>query len=240
MFIKKPYQSIPIEECHESLVPIPKEHFILEIPHPYEKLGADYQGRSPYFLRESVLSALIIASDYLKTLNPDYCLKIFDAYRPISVQQFMVDYTFEELVHTQNLSLATLSVQEKESLLEQVYQFWAIPSFNPATPPPHSTGSAVDLTLMTSKGEPVEMGGSIDEISSRSTPNYYQNSLDPQEKIYHQNRELLNRVMTYAGFQRHLQEWWHFSLGDQMWVWLNQQQNLSFPPVAKYGSITSN
>jgi D-alanyl-D-alanine dipeptidase len=30
--------------------------------------------------------------------------------------------------------------------------------------------------------------------------------------------------MTQAGFERHPQEWWHFSLGDQLWAWQRQQQ----------------
>jgi D-alanyl-D-alanine dipeptidase len=25
--------------------------------------------------------------------------------------------------------------------------------------------------------------------------------------------------MDAAGFSRHANEWWHFSLGDQMWAW---------------------
>ncbi|MDJ0538955.1 MAG: M15 family metallopeptidase, partial [Microcystis sp. M53603_WE2] len=27
------------------------------------------------------------------------------------------------------------------------------------------------------------------------------------------------KVMEEAGFSRHKGEWWHFSLGDQMWAW---------------------
>jgi hypothetical protein len=52
----KPYQTIPIQDCGESLVPIPRESFKIVNPHPYVKLGANYAGKSPYFLRQSVLS----------------------------------------------------------------------------------------------------------------------------------------------------------------------------------------
>lgn len=94
----KPYQKIPIEECGEPLVPIPLEHFAIELPHPYEKLGADYGERSPYYLRQGVIEALIKAQFCLEKRNPGWRLKIFDAYRPVGVQQFMVDYTFNLII----------------------------------------------------------------------------------------------------------------------------------------------
>jgi D-alanyl-D-alanine dipeptidase len=61
----KPYQTIPIQDCGEPLIPIPLEKFAVEIPHPYEKLGADYQGNSPYYLRQTVVESLMKAQDYL-------------------------------------------------------------------------------------------------------------------------------------------------------------------------------
>jgi len=45
----KPYQKIPIRECGEPLVPIPADKFVIPSPHAYEKLGANYRGKSPYF-----------------------------------------------------------------------------------------------------------------------------------------------------------------------------------------------
>ncbi|MEM9152610.1 MAG: M15 family metallopeptidase, partial [Cyanobacteria bacterium P01_F01_bin.3] len=90
----KPYQKVPIEECGEALLPIPLDQFSVVSPHPYEALGAPYGNRSPYFLREGVLYKLLEAQSALKKKRPGWQLQIFDAYRPIPVQQFMVDYTF--------------------------------------------------------------------------------------------------------------------------------------------------
>jgi D-alanyl-D-alanine dipeptidase len=73
------------------------------------------------------------------------------------------------------------------------------------------------------------MGGEIDEMSERSQPNYYVHSLDITEQTYHQKRQLLNEIMINAGFSRHQGEWWHFSLGDQMWAWETKQA------IAYYG-----
>ncbi len=228
----KPYNQIPILECEESLVPIPLELFAVESPHPYQRLGAPYKERSPYLLRQSVLESLLQAQTKLQQYYPQWKIKIFDAYRPVAVQQFMVDYTFNTVVNQRDLVLSKLSAEERQEIWQEVYQIWAVPSFDLATPPPHSTGAAVDITLVDSTGETVNMGAAIDELSARSHPDYFANSTNPMEQQYHTYRQLLYQTMLSAGFQRHPQEWWHFSLGDQMWAWLTQTGKTV---VAKYG-----
>jgi D-alanyl-D-alanine dipeptidase len=235
--LMKPYQKIPIQDCGEPLVAIPPEKFVLEFPPPYQKLGANYHGKSPYFLRLGVLNALIKAQNYLQQCQPGWQIKIFDAYRPVEVQQFMVDYTFNSILQAQALQRDTLTPEEGQRIWEQVYQMWAIPSDNPATPPPHSTGAAIDLTLVDAHGNPLDLGGEIDELSARSQPNYYAHSTNSLEQQYHQRRQLLDEVMRHAGFRRHPGEWWHFSLGDQMYAWQVYQENPANPAIAGYGKI---
>jgi D-alanyl-D-alanine dipeptidase len=230
----KPYQKIPIQECGEPLVPIPLEQFAVESPHPYEKLGAPYGDTSPYYLRESVIAALISVQAELQQRHADWRIQIFDAYRPVAVQQFMVDHTFAEVVQAQNLDPETLSDDQRDSILQQVYQIWAVPSPNPKTPPPHSTGAAIDLTLVDATGQMIDMGSAIDELSPRSHPDYYANQPD---KPYHEHRQLLRNVMYSAGFRRHPGEWWHFCLGDQMWAWLCNQDNPTVTVTARYGRV---
>jgi zinc D-Ala-D-Ala dipeptidase len=230
----KPYQKIPIVECKEPLVPIPLELFAVESPHPYEKLGAPYGDASPYYLRQSVLAALTTAQSELQQNYPGWRIQIFDAYRPVEVQQFMVDYTFAEVVRMRKLNLTELSDEQRNAIWQEVYKIWAVPSPDPMTPPPHSTGAAVDITLVDAKGQTIDMGSAIDELSLRSHPDYYANS---PELPYHYYRQLLHDVMYSAGFRRHLGEWWHFSLGDQMWAWLCSQENPSHTVAARYGRV---
>jgi zinc D-Ala-D-Ala dipeptidase len=218
----KPYHQIPIVECGEPLVPIPLEQFAVVSPHPYIQAGANYNGRSPYFLRQSILDALIQAQGFLRQFRPGWHIQIFDAYRPVEVQQQMVDYTFTQILQTRHWNLSDLSLEQQEEIWQQVYQIWAVPSFDPATPPPHSTGAAVDLTLVDAAGKTVDMGSEIDELSARSHPDYYVNSDLPEAHHYRTHRQLLNAIMLEAGFCRHPGEWWHFSCGDQMWAWLMQ------------------
>ncbi|MEG3439162.1 M15 family metallopeptidase [Pannus brasiliensis CCIBt3594] len=227
----KPYLKIPIRECGEPLVPIPAEKFSLLSPHPYEALGADYGGRSPYSLRQGVLDALLQAQTRLEIDRPGWKIQIFDAYRPVEVQQFMVDHTFNTVLRERGLQREKLSTEEIEGILQEVYTIWAIPSDNPATPPPHSTGSAVDITLVDATGRAIEMGGEIDEMGERSRPDYYLDANSPVEALYHENRSFLDKLMKEAGFNRHKGEWWHFSLGDQMWAWSLDR------PFAIYGGV---
>jgi D-alanyl-D-alanine dipeptidase len=233
----KPYQQMPILECGEPLVLIPLEEFAVASPHPYEKLGAPYGTRSPYYLRQGVLTHLLEAQLLLQQRFPGWRIQIFDAYRPVEVQQFMVDYTFTEVVEAQGFNVTELSEAQQQAVWEQVYQFWASPSLNPATPPPHSTGAAVDVTLVDAAGRIVNMGSAIDEISTVSHPNYFADSTEPVNQQYHTYRQLLADVMNAYGFRRHPNEWWHFSLGDQMWAWLCNQDNLTHPVTARYGRV---
>jgi zinc D-Ala-D-Ala dipeptidase len=233
----KPYRQVPIEECGEPLVAIPLELFAIETPHPYLKCGANYNGRSPYYLRQGVLDRVIQAQADLQKLHPDWRIQIFDAYRPVEVQQYMVDYTFRETVAQRGLDLAQLSDSQTAQIWDDIYKIWAIPSFDMATPPPHSTGAAIDITLVDEYGNLVDMGSPIDEMSDRSLPEYFANSQAVLQQQYHQHRQLLDRVMTAAGLIRHPHEWWHFSIGDQLWAWLNHQSDPLRPIPAYYGRV---
>ena len=200
----RPWHPIPIHDKGEPLEAIPPALLRWQ-PHPYQVLGAPYPaGSNPFQLRQSVVERLLDAQQELRDQSEPLQLLIFDAFRPLAVQQFMVDHT-----------RALPGVTE-----EDVMALWAEPSADPATPPPHSTGAAVDLTLATPQGEPLDMGGEIDAVGPIGHPNHFADS-DPAlpEGIYHQRRCILHHAMTSAGFVRHPKEWWHFSWGDQLWAW---------------------
>ena len=231
----KPYQTIPICDRSEPLVQIPPGQFAVVQPHPYQALGAPYGHQSPYYLREGVLAALIAAQKKLQQRHSGWQIQIFDAFRPLAVQRFMVEHTFLEQVRQRGWQVDALTAAQRETVMAKVVQFWAVPSDDPATPPPHSTGAAVDVTLVTASGETVDMGSPIDEVSPRSHPNHFAASTLPAEQTCHAHRALLNRVMVSAGFRRHPNEWWHFSLGDQLWAWLRRQETGSEDFLAHYG-----
>jgi D-alanyl-D-alanine dipeptidase len=222
----RPWSPIAIHECGEPLLPLPPELLRLE-PHPYARLGAPYgDGASPFRLRQGVIERLLDAQRLLQQHSPDGRLAIFDAWRPIAVQRFMVAHALAEECAARGVDPSCPSA-ERDAVEEVVGRFWAPPSDDPATPPPHSTGAAVDLTLASADGLPLDLGSPIDALGPVSHPNHFaalaRDASDPvlrqQAALFQERRSLLAAVMLQAGFAQHPNEWWHFSHGDQLWAW---------------------
>ena len=226
----RPWSDIVIRDCAESLAPLPAALFRIE-PHPYVAVGAPYgEGACPFRLRIGVIQRLLQAQTVLSTAEPGYRLAIFDAWRPIAVQRFMVDYAIAHECSTRGLNPSSAS-PAVAAVIDEVSRFWAPPSLDPATPPPHSTGAAVDLTLLHGAGELVDMGSDIDAIGAVSEPHHYRTVADTthdgverqQALEWDRRRRLLADAMESQGFAQHPNEWWHFSYGDQLWAWQRSQ-----------------
>jgi zinc D-Ala-D-Ala dipeptidase len=235
----KPYSHVPIVECHEKLVEIPPKRFGRILPHAYEAAGAPYGSQSPWIVRESVLAALEKATDLLADKHTDLHLCLFDAYRPLAVQEFMVAREWHLACWEFGFDVNALTDDQKEKVEEKVFHLWSIPSKDPRSPPPHSTGAALDLTLQDAKGQVLDMGCPIDENSPRAAPDYFMRR--EGGKIFHERRQILREVMQMAGFVQHQHEWWHFSLHDQYWVWgrhgFPDEKTAARLPPARYGRI---
>lgn len=199
----RPWDSVRIEDDGEPLVPLEPGLLSLETPHPYVALGAPYGGRGPWFLRRTVRDRLL---DAQARLPADQRLHLLDAWRPLAVQAFMVEHT-DALIRREAPELDAAARRER------VLTYWAPPSEDPKRPPPHSTGAAVDLTLLGAN-----MGSPFDEPSERSWPDHFEHASDAHGREANANRVLLRRVMTDAGFLQHPNEWWHFSYGDRAWA----------------------
>ena len=227
----RPWSPIPIEDAGEPLDDLPATLWRLE-PHPYQVLGAPYGvGASPFRLRRGVINRLETAQGLLQQQRPQWRLAIFDAWRPIAVQAFMVRQAFCDRCRERGLDPDGGGAAQA-AVAAEVDRFWAPPSRDPATPPPHSTGAAVDLTLAEACGRLLAMGGEIDAIGAISEPDHHAKAPpDSDAAAWHARRRLLASVMEGAGFAQHPNEWWHFSHGDQLWAWRCQQ------PQALYGAV---
>ena len=213
----RPWSPIPIEDCGEPMQELPPALLRME-PHPYMALGAPYGASgTPFKLRLGVVQRLLDAQQQLVEHDPSLRLSIFDAWRPIAVQAFMVDHSIAELCRERGVEVR--SGDAFDQVVADVGRFWAAPSRDPMTPPPHSTGAAVDLTLSSSDGTPLAMGGEIDAIGAVSEPQHYAGREDSDAQRWHQRRQLLADVMEASGFAQHPNEWWHYSFGDQLWAW---------------------
>lgn len=133
------------------------------------------------FLHPEAAEKLRIAVKIAKELG--YKIKIFDGYRPLSVQQFMFD---------------SFPVTEGEEGFISDPKTGSIP---------HCRGIAIDLTLLNSNNQEIDMGSDFDEFSSLAFHDYQNISNDVKK-----NRQILLTIMTKAGFDFYSKEWWHYQL----------------------------
>lgn len=240
----RPWSDRPIHDCGEPLLALEPALLCLR-PHPYQSVGAPYgKDANPFCLRRSVCDRLIRAQGILREQEPSLRLAIFDAWRPITVQAFMVEHAIAEECSQRGLDpLGVDQPQVRQDVRTLVGRFWAPPSDDPLTPPPHSTGAAVDVTLADHQGQPLEMGGAIDAISAVSEPEHYacEASLDPlgEPALWHRRRRLLASCLVSQGFVRHPNEWWHFSFGDQLWAWSTDSTAACYGRIDQTDPISS-
>jgi D-alanyl-D-alanine dipeptidase/SAM-dependent methyltransferase len=83
-------------------------------------------------------------------------------------------------------------------------------------PPGHSTGGAVDATIVGPDGEELDMISTIDpDLPPMATlPTYSREITTSAAK----NRRMLLDVMLAAGFSNFPGEWWHYSYGESAWA----------------------
>lgn len=147
---------------------------------------------------------VVRAQQILRQRNPQLTLLIYDAARPISVQRYM--RTLVEGTKFQNFVADGTKGGR------------------------HNYGVAVDLTIATCEGEPLDMGAGFDDFTdaaavkgtsdtndaaNRNMKVYtnYVNNLVARGLISKEaarNRLLLIEVMSEAGLYPYRREWWHY------------------------------
>lgn len=153
-------------------------------------VGVDVYGDfDEAYMQPEPAKMLAQANQYLKEINPDYSLYIYDAVRPRSVQQILWD-TLDR------------PVEEKHKYVA-----------NPQEGSIHNYGAAVDLTIADAEGQPIDMGTDFDYFGVKAYPIHEEEMIAQGELTEAQvaNRRLLRDVMTRAGFSTITSEWWHFN-----------------------------
>ncbi len=141
------------------------------------------------YLYPSAAKALKKAQKYLKTLRPDLSIIVFDAARPMSIQQKMWN--------------------KVKNTSKNIYVS------NPAHGGGmHNYGMAVDISLCRLDGDTIDMGTKVDYMG-RAAHIDNESTLLSQHRISkeaYDNRRLLRKVMRHAGWMPLRTEWWHFNL----------------------------
>lgn len=173
-------------------------------------------------LREGVIEKLLKAK---KDLPKGWNFKIWDGYRPLSVQEKLYKdlWNVREKEHPD---------WDKARIKSEVEKFVACPSFDPLRPSPHNTGGAVDLTIVDRGGEELKMGTCFDEFHERSYGDYFESHAgEAGADEFVKNRGILREILAGQKFAPYKWEWWHFSFGNQDWA------REYCKPVAVYGSL---
>lgn len=186
-------------------------------------LGVDmYGGLNTAYLEHNFALKVIEAQRILQDRYPEYTLLIYDAARPIGVQRAMrkrVEGTeFEDFVAD-----GTRGGR-------------------------HNYGVAVDLTIATLDGTPLDMGAGFDDFTEAAFVKGTADSSDPATRtlqVYRDyingmakrgiisaeaaaNRILLVEVMHEAGLFPYRREWWHFEEIISMSATRNKYRLLDF------------
>ena len=151
-------------------------------------------------------------------------LLIQEGYRPLSVQRFVQEVSVLKGLKKENPELSEAELQEK------VKMFAASTNGDlRSSPPPHLTGGAVDLTIVSLEtGEQIDMGKKGGLYGTA-----FPDALERQSSEEFEEAKQFRRILFWLTREQQMivnpAEWWHLSWGDQMWAWITKS------PYAIYG-----
>lgn len=178
--------------------------------------GMAVPGSSPSIMARKTVRDMLHEAEAL--LPEGHHFRIYDAYRPVAIQQFFWDY-FRSKFRNEN---PEFSDEELDNFTRTCV---SMPSYNILRPAVHSTGGAVDLTIVGPDGEVLEMGTGFDEFNSATWTYAFEpdSGTGLVNETARDNRRLLYNVMTEVGFTNLPSEWWHFDYGDGMWAQIKNE-----------------
>lgn len=189
----------PIEQAmasHPGLVDAATVVAELQVDLRYATAG-NFLGRPIYgslrtcYLQEDAARMLARAQAALMQAHPGWRLRVLDCARPLWVQREM----WKLVAGTPQQGY--VADPEKRSI--------------------HNFGCAVDLTLATTDGTPLDMGTAFDFFGRLAQParelEFFEQGRLSAEQLA--NRLALREVMVRAGFRPLAHEWWHFDCASQ-------------------------
>ena len=147
-----------------------------------------YEDLKEAYLHPDAMKSLKRAQRLLKEQYPGYSLIVYDAARPLSVQQKMW-----------NVVKGTSK-----------YKYVSNPNRGGGL---HNYGLAVDVSIQDSLGQPLPMGTKVDHLGMEAhiTDDIGLVHNGKMSETERQNRLLLRKVMKETGFRALPSEWWHFN-----------------------------
>jgi D-alanyl-D-alanine dipeptidase len=191
---------IPIEDCGEPLVDLRDVAGVAGLKLDARKRDAD----------DLWLHVRVGIADRLERAQAaapkGVSVLVVEGYRPVALQAFY----FEQYV-------AELREEHPTWDRRRLHDFASRYVAPPDIVPPHSTGAAVDVTLVDADGAELDLGTRVNASPEESGGACFTaaSGLRPEAAG---NRALLRRLMERAGFVNYGTEWWHWSYGDRYWA----------------------
>lgn len=206
-------------------------------------LGEPINGAHPeVWVRRTVAQKLAAINELLKNdpaikahFKKPVHLWINEGFRDIRVQNYVHDVWFPHWYekHHSNENKKAMETARSKFIARGTSPGQDV---DPLSPPPHYTGGAVDVRIEYLDGSPVEFGHIKGKPGETNLTDYYEqisaNALTDKERAARDNRRLLYWLLHRQRFANNPNEWWHFSLGDQMWARLYNEPfaYYSIPP----------
>lgn len=198
--------AMPIIECNEPLIDV-KNHHELQYGAPPEcELTANCYTK----IRKTVFEKLCQAQN---DLPHQWRFKLYEGLRSLKVQQMLFEQEYQRVLKREPHKSKQELFHETTRLISPVDNLDGTKNT-----PPHSTGSAVDIEIITAEGELVDMGMAIKDWC-HVEPELCLTDCDIISETAKQNRKLLLNTMKSHGFVNYPMEWWHFSYGDRYWAY---------------------
>jgi D-alanyl-D-alanine dipeptidase len=205
-------KKIPVIESGEPIIDLLQA--FPQLLFDLERIHVQKESASISFARRQVGQKLIEAQTMLPS-GVKFLIK--ECYRPMSVQKGFWD-GYSNLLRKKFPEWNEAQVYEECSKLNA-----------PLDVAPHTTGGAVDLTLIDDQGRWLDMGTEFNASPLGSQQATYTDAENISEAAK-KNRKILVDVMTAVGFVNYPTEWWHWSYGDKYWALMTGS------PAAIYGS----
>lgn len=210
--------TVPILENHEPFVDLKNQIIIAYGSSPEIPNNTDYTK-----MRKTVYEKLVQA----QTLLPEGLkLCLYEGYRSLPLQEklFKGRYLKIQNMHPEWSQEETFN--ETTKLVSPV-----INKDGSQNIPPHSTGGAIDIYLIDTKGQPVDMGIQVKDWMEDTDGALSQTNSQIISQEAQEHRKIMNHVLLAVGFINYPTEYWHWSYGDRYWAHQKSE------PHAIYGTL---
>lgn len=218
--------AVPISDCGEALIDIKDSSVLLYGPPPECPMTAGSYTK----IRKSVFEKLCQAQ---RTLPNGWRFRLYEGFRSLAVQQMLFDEEYERVVKRYPHADHATRFRETTRLVSPVINLDGSMNI-----PPHNTGAAIDIELITVEGELVDMGMALKDWTT-VTPEFCMTDYQEISQTAKSNRKLLIEALSAHGFVNYPAEWWHFSYGDRYWAYHKKQSHAIYGSVERLSDTTN-